>query len=283
MCNYNMADTLDQSLRSILDQLDKQYEVLVVDDGSSDASVEVIKELQQSYKNLRLIELKRDQKRKLGITRNISIQEARGEYVFLNIDCDDIYDPYIKDFSTIFHQIEDCLKKDFYLSGNNINMGKREFLLQHGPYRNIFRGEDRDMWIRLAAADAFMQLDHVDFVTRLPKNTPNKIHRFLLHTWSQLLYDFRTGMSIKKFLEHENKRKSRLSFIVRMFRLGILLPVYFSAKIYEPIIYPEHMQSITEFSIYRKKGRGSVTEILKRYDAKPDFTAISDSAYKIFK
>ena len=34
VCNYNMAETLEVSLKSVLDQLDERYEVVVVDDGS---------------------------------------------------------------------------------------------------------------------------------------------------------------------------------------------------------------------------------------------------------
>ena len=32
VCNYNMAETLEISLRSVLDQLDERYEVIVIED-----------------------------------------------------------------------------------------------------------------------------------------------------------------------------------------------------------------------------------------------------------
>ena len=65
VCNYNMADTINAALTSVLDQIDDNYEVLVVDDGSTDNSVEIIKVLQKKYNNLRLLSLKRDNKREL--------------------------------------------------------------------------------------------------------------------------------------------------------------------------------------------------------------------------
>ena len=51
ICNYNMADTLEVSLRSVLDQLDERYEVIVIDDGSKDSSVEILENLSNAYEN----------------------------------------------------------------------------------------------------------------------------------------------------------------------------------------------------------------------------------------
>ena len=39
ICNYNMKEYLEISLKSILEQLDERYEVLVIDDGSNDGSL----------------------------------------------------------------------------------------------------------------------------------------------------------------------------------------------------------------------------------------------------
>ena len=91
-----MGDTIKKSLLSVIEQLDDSYEILVVDDGSSDNSIDNIKRIMLDYPNLRLIRLQRNKTRELGTTRNISIKEARGEYVILHIDADDLWEPYIK-------------------------------------------------------------------------------------------------------------------------------------------------------------------------------------------
>ena len=45
VCNYNMADTLERAMTSVLDQLDRNlYEVVVIDDGSSDSSLDELEE-----------------------------------------------------------------------------------------------------------------------------------------------------------------------------------------------------------------------------------------------
>ena len=41
--NYNMGDTIERAMTSVLDQLDDDFELLVIDDGSSDDIVSKMK------------------------------------------------------------------------------------------------------------------------------------------------------------------------------------------------------------------------------------------------
>ena len=52
ICNYNMAETLEAALKSVLDQLDDRYEVIVIDDGSTDSSKEKLHKISKEYQNL---------------------------------------------------------------------------------------------------------------------------------------------------------------------------------------------------------------------------------------
>ena len=90
ICNYNVAATLEAALLSIISQVDNSYQILVVDDGSSDNSISILRDLQKRYSNFNAIFLQRDSRRKLGDTRNISIKAAKGEFVIMHIDADDI-------------------------------------------------------------------------------------------------------------------------------------------------------------------------------------------------
>ena len=70
--NYNMDSVIERALVSVLNQIDSDYEVIVVDDGSSDNSVNILESLSKRYKSLRYISIMRDRSRMLGETRNIS-------------------------------------------------------------------------------------------------------------------------------------------------------------------------------------------------------------------
>lgn len=280
-----MEDTLERSLESILGQLDEHYEVVIADDGSSDGSVQVIKQMQQHYNNLRLIELKRDRKRRLGLTRNIAIKEALGEYVLLHLDCDDVYAPYLKGFVAAFHQIEEAIEHDILLSGQHINMSRKDFLLGQGPYENIFRGEDRNLWVRMASIGAYIPFDHVDFCTRLPKIINKGYSKAIIYTWDHFENDFRSGAKFREWFSYEIiKKRAVFNWKLQILRIILGPLAYISSKFKEPFAAPpKNMDKPEKFAEYRKQARGTLGEILGRYNRDVDWSKISPDAKHIFE
>lgn len=282
ICNYNMEDTIERSLSSLMEQLDSRYEVVIVDDGSSDNSVEVIKKLEKQYKALRLIALKRDRRRKLGFTRNISIQEARGEFVLLHLDCDDVFGPYINDFVEVFHRLEKCLGRQVLVSGQHINMANREFLLSHGPYLNMYRGEDRNLWNRMSSIGAYIPLDHVDFITRLPKTRTVRFKKTLKDTYDHMKNDFRGGTSFWRYIGYEIKKRKQYSWRLLAFRLALLCPTRIMSWFDEPLPLKDKLITHEAFAEYRDGMQGTYPEIMQRHGGDPDLSFLKGNAREIF-
>jgi glycosyltransferase involved in cell wall biosynthesis len=285
--NYNMGDTLDRALRSVLLQIDDDYEVLIVDDGSSDNSIDVLDDLTKEFGLLRVISLARDRKRKLGETRNISVREARGEYVILHVDADDLWDPYIKDFVAVFHKLEQCIGRDVLVSGQQINMARKSFLLQHGPYRNTHRAQDRDMWMRLAAVDAYIPLRHQVFRTRLARSKKISFFKAIHDSWYHMLYDMRRGTAQKEYIlgcltgVFWSPTKN-FSFKMRIFRFLFILPVFIASRLDEPLPSPDNMNSHQAFVDYRERVGGDYAEIMTRHGGDPDLSFLCPEAARIF-
>lgn len=149
-----MAETLEESLRSILDQVDERFEVLVVDDGSTDGSQEILDNLEDEYEIFRWVE---GDNENIGEARAQANREAEGKYILTQLDCDDVYDPVILDFVKVFEELNDRIEDEFYLSGNNLNMAPRSLLLEVN-YRSLGYGEDKDLWRRLLAKDTLVPL-----------------------------------------------------------------------------------------------------------------------------
>jgi glycosyltransferase involved in cell wall biosynthesis len=82
VCTYNRADMLSTALESLVQQtLDKRlYEVIVVDNASSDATPEVLRGLRARYGEWNIV-LAREDRLGLGYARNAGVREARGAYV----------------------------------------------------------------------------------------------------------------------------------------------------------------------------------------------------------
>ena len=288
ICNYNMGDTIERALISVLEQLDHRFEVLVLDDGSSDDSLSKIKQLSNRYPLLRYLALKRDRKRKLGETRNISVREAKGEYVLLHIDADDVWEPYIKDFVEVFHRIEKCLGRDVLLSGQQVNIGRREWLMTYGPYRNTHRAQDRDMWLRLAADNAYIPLMHRVFRTRLDRPRKVRLFKALRDSWHHVLYDLRKGEGTARYLagiwcEVISPRVRSIAFRVRLMKALLSLPAWLASKFNEPLPPPPNMKHHWMFVEYRDKTAGTYAEIMQRHGCDPDLSFLREEARAVFQ
>ena len=85
---YNRAHTLRQAIESVLGQTFVDFELLLIDDGSTDASVEIA----TSYRDPRIRLLLHEQNQGIPRTRNHGLAEARGDLLAI-LDSDDAAHP----------------------------------------------------------------------------------------------------------------------------------------------------------------------------------------------
>ena len=127
---YNHQDYIEQCLRSIFAQTYRNIELLVLDDGSSDHSAEIIEAVLadspfpkrfESHENMGVVK-----------TRNKALQQIQGTY-FIFVDSDDFLDSdYIESFYTSMVQEEaDIVYGDLY------DPDKKEFYLKSRPYDKL--------------------------------------------------------------------------------------------------------------------------------------------------
>ena len=84
---YNMERYLEESMNSVMNQTMKEIEIVCVDDGSTDRSLEIL----NRYKaNNVCIEILIQKNQGSGAARNAGIGVARGEFVAF-MDPDDYY------------------------------------------------------------------------------------------------------------------------------------------------------------------------------------------------
>ena len=82
---YNAADYLAECLDSLLEQTLKEIEIICIDDGSTDSSLEILRSYEQ--RDSRVAVLKQNNAGP-GAARNNGIEAARGEYLYF-LDADD--------------------------------------------------------------------------------------------------------------------------------------------------------------------------------------------------
>lgn len=87
---YNQGKYVAEAINSALRQTFKDIEIVCVNDGSTDNSVEIIKSFENKYKNF--IFLNNEENRGVIYSRNFAIKNCNGTYI-LPLDADDIIDP----------------------------------------------------------------------------------------------------------------------------------------------------------------------------------------------
>ena len=88
MPSYNTAKYISDSIESIQAQTYTNWELIIVDDCSTDNSIEII----QSFNDSRIILLKNQKNSGAAISRNYALREAKGKWIAF-LDSDDTWAP----------------------------------------------------------------------------------------------------------------------------------------------------------------------------------------------
>ncbi len=88
---YNVEKYLVECIESLLNQAVKDFEIILVDDGSTDNSGKICDEYQCKYENVQCIH---QENAGVAVARNVGIKESRGEWIFF-VDSDDAVSRYL--------------------------------------------------------------------------------------------------------------------------------------------------------------------------------------------
>src|ERR1700761_2207690 len=179
---YNVAQYIGEAVDSVLAQTFTDFEYLVVDDGSQDDSVEVVRAHAGHDPRFRLVA---GEHRGLSAVRNIGIKEARGQYIAY-LDGDDRWHPQflerqvalieslppdvglvfcrprliLENGTVVFYQWQRAGRYDFddFLVGANPARCGSSLLIRKSCFDDVGQFdedlasvEDLEMWLRIAA------------------------------------------------------------------------------------------------------------------------------------
>lgn len=129
ICTFNRAEIITTALESLIRQTDKDWEAIIVDDGSMDHTREVVQPYLSKYPML----YHRKAHEGLAATRNKGIALSKGQYLTF-LDTDDRYKP------THLHLRHDILKKypPIDLLHSNVTIIGNPYLPdKHNPQKQI--------------------------------------------------------------------------------------------------------------------------------------------------
>lgn len=205
---YNRADFLKETIESVLNQDYENIEHLIVDDGSTDKTRELIREYEPNRKVRYFFQQNSGQ----SVARNKGLNEAKGDYIcFLDSDdyflpgklkkqieafeqnptVDLVYGDYIfvdangnrldqKNMIRYSGKITDQLLKDNCVSMNTTMVRKGLIDSEGGFSEHVKFADDYDLWLRLSVDAQFLYLPEKLSAYRLMNNqiSSNKRARF---------------------------------------------------------------------------------------------------------
>ncbi|CAN5332023.1 hypothetical protein BH23BAC3_BH23BAC3_32670 [soil metagenome] len=104
---FNEEKFLDETIKSVLNQKYEHWELLLVDDGSTNNSTNIAKQYVNRYSDkIRYFDHPGHTNRGSSATRNRGVQNARGQLIAF-LDADDIFEPfYLENQVNLFNSVE---------------------------------------------------------------------------------------------------------------------------------------------------------------------------------
>ena len=193
MPTFNRAKYLQRSIESVLNQSFKMWELIVVDDGSSDNTFQIVDEYILQFENIRYM---KHSNRRPALATNAGIQASCGELIaflgsddewkpeflkqrvnflkdnheidFIHGGLEVVGHPYVKDKNDLTREIhiDECVVGGTFF-------GKRNVFIELGGFRNLSYSDDSDFYER--AVKKF-NVAKVDFPTYIYyRDTPDSI------------------------------------------------------------------------------------------------------------
>lgn len=266
---YNKAQYIEHTLHSIANQTYQDYELIVIDDGSTDGSYEIAESMiNNRINNGRII---RQENSGVSVTRNHGVSISRGDYVTF-LDADDWWEPtFLEEMTNLISEFPDAglygtsyylikngrkrvapigLSKGFKkgyinyckiysqslcmpITSSSVAIKREIFNETEGFREGITLGEDFDLWIRLALKHPTVLINKPlsNYFQDIPpqKRATRRLHDPSTHMLWNLDY-----------LSEEEKNNQDLKILLDRLRAGGLFRYYLSRNY--------HPKALTELS-----------------------------------
>ena len=178
ICVYNDEAHIERAVRSCVEQtLDrKEYEIVIVDDGSTDATPRILKELQSTYFPFSINVMTLKENGGLGHACNEGIKKSKGRFI-VRVDSDDYVNEnflFIMSYYLLSNKEMLAVACDYLLVDEDENatgrvspikmpiacgvMFRKDKLVEIGMYKEVRKGEDIDMFMRFVEKFAIYRI-----------------------------------------------------------------------------------------------------------------------------
>lgn len=190
---YNKAPYVENAIRSVLNQTFTEFELIVVNDGSSDNSLQIVEDFFQNLTDLEIsVCIIQQSNSGVSTARNRGAQIAKYNYLTF-LDADDWWAPnFLEDMKNLILQYPDggIYGSSYFQVKNGINHQAKIGVLDdfHHGYINYFKVYSSTLWMPLTSISVV-----------IPKKVFNKLKGFNSHLkmgedfdlWSRIAIEHR--------------------------------------------------------------------------------------------
>lgn len=227
---YNAESYICETLASIFSQTHRNIEVILINDCSTDATLEVIQSKFTTENRLEIVNLQSQSG--VASARNVGIKESKGEFIAF-CDSDDVWQvDKLKQQLEIFYDVSSKGLKKIIIGSNVIEidangnfLGTRETIsitsrseiltrnyitlssvlclkrdIEKFLFRNV-RHEDYDLWIRMLEA-GFRFYYHPNQLTKYRRHSTSLTSNKLKSLWWHVVVQWTNRVSIQEILLH---------------------------------------------------------------------------------
>ncbi|WP_292822505.1 glycosyltransferase [Methanobrevibacter sp.] len=196
---YNVEKYLEECLDSVLNQTLKETEIICIDDGSTDNSLNILKEYSKKDKRVKIITKENGGQ---ASARNLGIKEAQGEYIAF-VDSDDFIEPEM--FEKLYTKSKDN-KLDLAMCKIALYDNETEEINTLAWYYML--GVFRDF-----KKDVFSHKDTKEFTCEISVTPYNKIYKTSLIKDNNILFPEGLIFEDEKFFYDVYLRAKRVSIV----------------------------------------------------------------------
>jgi len=151
MTSFNNEKTIEPCLTSLYNQINENYEIIIVDNLSSDGTTNILDKWSKKP-NITVIY----EKCSRGLGRKLGVDLAKGDYLILQLDCDEVFKPILNQIIAVYESEYTDILLTFNKSEKIMFcISPRELVIKIGNYRDINYHEDRDLYWRCALWNKF--------------------------------------------------------------------------------------------------------------------------------
>ena len=228
---FNRAAIVGRAIRSVLGQTFLNWELLVVDDASTDNTEQVVK----NFPDRRIRYIRHDQNRRVSAARNTGIRSAQGEYVsFLDDDDEWLPEKLVKEVEvfrnsaqevglvytgkTLFDEdgrvlqvrmptlsgwvYDAMLDRHFIGSPSRVTVRKRVLDRVAGFDETFVNCQDYDLWLRVAKVSKIACVPCCLVKRYLLSNQMSGSLRNICEGWEHILMKFHADMKPRTLTKH---------------------------------------------------------------------------------